>query len=339
MTKMFVSILIPSYNRPGTLLRLLNSIDVVRPDIEIVICEDNSPLRTEIRNVVNSFTQAHPEITLLYIENESNLGYDKNLRQLINNAEGEYVVFMGDDDMFIPKALDKYIGFLIQHRHCGYILRSYRNIYKDGSIQYFRYFDGNREFEAGLDSYINLFDKSVFISGFCVKRDYTKPFLTSNLDGSLLFQLYLLGEICLRYPSAYCEIPLTQAVEGDTVPMFGSSESEKGLYTPGTITVENSVNFLKKYFEVIEYIDHQNNLNSLPVIRKNMSKYSYPTISIQWSKGRKEYKRYVRELRRIGLDNSFYFEIYNAGLLLLGKKHCDKIIRFIKNVLGRRPRL
>lgn len=334
-----ISICIPSYNRPTELKRLLESIDSRHIGLlQVVICEDCAPNRPQVAQVVEDYI-AKTKYKVKYIENEKNLGYDRNLKALINHAEGEYIMFMGDDDMFIPKALDQYIEFLLKNKDCGYILRSYRNVYKDGSEEYFRYFKNSRKFDAGVETYINLFDKSVFISGFCIKKEYTLDFLTDKLDGSLLFQLYLLAEVCLRYPVAYCDIPLTQAVVGDSIPMFGSSEAEKDLYTPGTITIENSINFLKKYFEVIAYIDQNNNINTLPVIRKNMSKYSYPSLSIQWEKGRKEYKRYIKELRRIGFDSSMYFEVYNIGLLLLGKENCDKIIRFIKNGLGRRPNL
>ena len=339
LDKAFISVCIPSYNRPKELKRLLESIDTHQYDlVQIVICEDCAPHRPQVAQVVEDYI-SKTKYKVKYIENDKNLGYDRNLKALINHAEGEYIMFMGDDDMFIPKALDQYIEFLLKNKDCGYILRSYRNVYRDGSEEYFRYFKNSRKFDAGVETYINLFDKSVFISGFCIKKEYTLDFLTDKLDGSLLFQLYLLAEVCLRYPAAYCDIPLTQAVVGDSIPMFGSSEAEKDLYTPGTITIENSINFLKKYFEVIAYIDQNNNINTLPVIRKNMSKYSYPSLSIQWEKGRKEYKRYIKELRRIGFDSSMYFEVYNIGLLLLGKENCDKIIRFIKNGLGRRPNL
>lgn len=334
-----ISICIPSYNRPEKLLRLLESVDSKKDDlIQIVICEDKSPKRNEIKSIVNSFKEK-TSYNVIYQDNPQNFGYDKNLRELVNNADGEYILFMGDDDQFIPNALDKYIDFLNQNRNSGYVLRSYKNIYKDGSIEYFKYYKFSKSFDAGVNTYIELFDKSVFISGFCIKKEYSIPFMTDELDGSLLFQLYLLAEVCIRYPSSYCEIPLTQSFVGESVPMFGSSESEKGLYTPGSITIENSINFLKMYFKVIEYVDKNNSINSLETIQKNMSKYSYPSISIQWDKGRKNYKRYVRELRKIGMDKSFYFEFYNIGLLFFGKNFCDKLIRLIKSILGRRPNL
>lgn len=335
----FISICIPSYNRPNELKRLLNSIDTSYSDlIQIVICEDFSPARNEVSKVVDDYRKS-AIYSIKYVENEVNLGYDRNLRALINNSDGEYIIYMGDDDLFIQNALDKYIEFLLSNRDCGYVLRSYRNVYKDGSIEYFKYFKSSTKFKKGVDTYINLFDKSVFISGFCIKKKYVIPYLTDDLDGSLLFQLYLLAEVCLRYPAAYCDIPLTQSIVGSSIPMFGSSEAEKELYTPGKITIENSINFIKKYFEVIQYIDKKNGINSYNIVKKNMSKYSYPTLSIQRETGRKEYKRYVNELRKIGLDASIYFEIYNASLLVFGKKKCDNLIRVIKKIWGRRPNL
>ena len=48
-----------------------------------------------------------------------------------------------------------------------------RNIYKDDSIEYFKYYKFSKSFDAGVNTYIELFDKSVFISGFCIKKEYS----------------------------------------------------------------------------------------------------------------------------------------------------------------------
>ena len=42
---------------------------------------------------------------LRYFENEENLGYDGNIRNLVNRAEGEFCFFMGNDDIMCPGAL------------------------------------------------------------------------------------------------------------------------------------------------------------------------------------------------------------------------------------------
>src|SRR5581483_5661593 len=97
-----VSICIPSYNRARFLTPLLNSIANQWDDsIEVVICEDCSPERKQIRAVVKEFRQRMP---ITYIENPENLGYDGNLRTCIRTASGEYCLMMGNDDLLCEGA-------------------------------------------------------------------------------------------------------------------------------------------------------------------------------------------------------------------------------------------
>lgn len=79
---MYLSICIPSYNRPQELRRLLDSVDSVQyaDEIEIVIQEDHAPLRDEVREQVEQY-QTHARFQVVYHENETNCGYDKNFGQ------------------------------------------------------------------------------------------------------------------------------------------------------------------------------------------------------------------------------------------------------------------
>jgi glycosyltransferase involved in cell wall biosynthesis len=70
---MKLSICIPSYNRTNSLINLLHSIDGPEHDIQIVIAEDNSPSRIEIRNLVEQFKKSS-SYSLVYHENEKNMG-------------------------------------------------------------------------------------------------------------------------------------------------------------------------------------------------------------------------------------------------------------------------
>jgi len=339
MKKAFISICIPSYNRPETLVRLLESIDAAdSKDIEIVICEDKSPKREEIRAVVDKFNKKS-DYKIIYEENKENLGYDANLRELANNAGSEWIVYMGDDDAFISGALDKLIVFLKERSELGYVLRSYNIIHQNGGIERFRYFDGNKFFEPGLNSYISLFRKSVFISGFTIKRDLIRPYLINKFDGTLLFQLYLAAEVILKYSSAYFNEPLTCQYDKELKPEFGSSAAEKKFYTPGIVTIENSVNFMKGFLKITEFLDKKYNFNSAEIIKKDISKYSYPVLSIQRDKGLKTFLRYVKELNKLGFNITIYYYIYIIALIFLGKRICDSLIQIIKNILGKTPKL
>ena len=199
-------------------------------------------------------------------------------------------------------------------------------------------FDSDKFFIKGEDTYIELFRKSVFISGFTINRNYIGNLLIDDFDGTLLFQLYLLAEVSLKYECAYFDTPLTQAKE-EGVPFFGNSEAEKDLYTPGTITVQNSINFLNGFFKITKFIDNKYTLNSTNKIKTDMSKYFYPSLAIQREKGLKEFLRYVKELNKIGFNCTVYYYIYIVALIILGKNICDSTIVYLKKLLGKTPKL
>lgn len=335
-----VSICILSYNRPETLHRLLQTIDTRRTDeIELVICEDSSPRQHEIREVVNTF-QAQQPYPVLYIENKKNLGYDGTLCELVKHANGTWLVFMGDDDEFVPGAFDKVLGFLDHHSELGYVMKSHYLIHDDQNKERFRYFRETEFFEPGIDAYIELFRKSVYIAGFIIRREYATPYLTNRFDGTMLMQLYLLAEVVLRYPSAYFDEPFTQQYAshehnvGDV--MF---DREKNKFVARQPTLDISLNFLKSFSCITEYIDSTHQLNSTALIKKDMSKYFYPSLAVHRDAGLRFFFNYVRELNKLGFNSSFYYYIYVILLALLGKRVCDWGIWHLKNLLGRTPRL
>lgn len=332
-----ISICIPSYNRPKELDRLLNSIDNTNKLlIQIVICEDKAPKRKDVRVVVENF-KTETSYSVKYVENVENLGHGANFRECIKKADGEFIVFMGDDDMFIPEMLDEYCIFLKQNKHCGYILRSSRQLLNNGKYEYFRYFSKNRFFQPGLDAYTQLFLKSVFMSGFTIKRSLVKDINIDSLDDTLLFQLYLLAEVCLHYPSAYCNTPIVQGI-GDGVSYFGTNEKEKDLYTPGKM-VTNNLNFINGFLKITTYIDNKYKLKSTEIIKIEMSKYSFPLMSMERSFGKKHFKEHCRKLKKMGLGSTLHFNLYYFGLLIFGEKFCKHIILLIKKILKRRIKL
>lgn len=335
---MKISICIPSYNRPVELDCLLKSIDFTdQGKVEVIIREDCSPRRNEIREVVENHKLIN-KIDINYIENDTNYGYDKNIRSLVLSANGDYIIFMGDDDTFIPGSLALMYEFLLENSHLGYVLKSHEYHFNNGETERFRYFDGDKYFDKGLESYISLFRRSVFISGFTINRKFLNNLETDRFDGGLLYQLYLLAEVAMNHPCAYFDTPLTLANEGG-VPFFGNSAAEKDLYTPGTITIQNSLNFLSGFFDITQYIDDKYKISSTEIIKHDMSKYFYPNLAIQRNKGWKKFFYYKRRLDKMGFNTSIYYHIYFFLLLILGKNNCDYLIVKLKNIIGRTPQL
>lgn len=339
MNQPFISICIPSYNRPKQLGYLLASIDCDPVDIEVVICEDMAPKRLEVRAEVAKFTEVSP-YRVHYHENTFNRGFDGNLRHLVASANGEFIMFMGDDDLFVPGALPNYIEFLKQNPGKPYVLRSYLTEHPDGRTEYFRYLQKSQVLTAGEVTVAWLFKRSVSLCGFTVCREKALNFATDDLDGTLLYQVYLMAQICLKHDSIYCDIPTTHAVQSfrSDKPMFGNSEAEKSRYVPGTVSHDNSINFTKAYFEVTEYLDKQHGSNLTQRVRIDLSKYSYPFLSIQRKRGVASFLRYAKRLENeVGLGCTAYFYLYKWALVLFGEHACDRFIEVVKRKLGHTP--
>ena len=65
-----ISVCIPAYNRPEVLPELLDSVlSQNYSNSEIVICENKSPKRGEISEVVAAYAKKHPGV-INYYENE-----------------------------------------------------------------------------------------------------------------------------------------------------------------------------------------------------------------------------------------------------------------------------
>lgn len=333
----FVSICIPSYNRPDELKRALESIDAKKHanDIQIVVCEDFAPKRADVRAVVEQFT-ASSKYTVKYVENEVNYGHGKNWRQCSWQADGEYLIYMGDDDAFVEGALDLYIDWLWEHRNLGYVLRSYINV-ENGKVKYFRYYSNDTFFEPGVKAYTEFFYKSVLMSGFTIKREYVLPYTIDCLDSTLFFQLYLVAEVCMKYPSGYYNTPIANWISDGTM-YFGTNAKEKDLYTPGKSSAQNP-HILDNFFKITNYVDEKYDIDSTSILKMELSKYIYPYMSMQRKYGMKHMRQYCRELKKMGLACSFYFYVYYVGLALFGERNCQKLIDFIKKNVGRRLRL
>lgn len=336
MNELILSICIPSYNRPEELNRLLESIDTSN-SIEIVIREDNSPRRNEVRAVVNKFAEKS-KYSVKYIENDVNYGYDKNIRQSAKAASGKWVLFMGDDDVFIEGALDQYISFLRDNEELGYVLRRYRNVSKKGIQEDYRYNKGNIFFEPGEKTIVELFRRSLFISGFTFRKQCFNDYDEDSLDGTLLFQLYILACVCQKYKSAYCDCLLTQSTDG-SIPFFGVSESEKALYESGKNSIDGSLNFMSQVPLMTKAIDSKLHVSISEDVMISYSKYSYGFLHEHRKDGIVQFNRYAKGLKDLGFARTYHFYLYYIALLIMGKDNCQKVIRFLKRVRGKTPRL
>jgi abequosyltransferase len=333
-----ISVCIPAYNRPEVLPELLESVlSQNYKNFEVVICEDNSPKRAEISVVVASYAKKHPGV-IYYYENELNLGYDGNIRNLIARASGDYCLFMGNDDLMCADALVVVATAISRHKNVGVVLRTYASFVgaPDNINQIFRYFQHETFFPAGADTIATFYRRSVVISGMVVNRLEALKFSTQHFDGTLLYQLYLVANILGKMNGVFVPQILALYRNGG-IPDFGNSEKEKGLFTPKVQTPESSLHFMHGMLEIARWIEVTQNIKIYKPILTDIGNYCYPILSIQAKQPKLVFLKYAYGLASMGFWKNKMFYLYLLSLLVLGSDCVDRVIQYIKRRIGHTP--
>ncbi len=108
-----VSIVIPTYKRPGMLKRAIDScLNQTYSNIEILIVDDNNP-DTSGRKKTEDFMQEYKSNKKVrYIKRDSNGGGCLSRNTGIEAANGEYLAFLDDDDYFFENKIEKQLNFM-----------------------------------------------------------------------------------------------------------------------------------------------------------------------------------------------------------------------------------
>ena len=335
-----ISVCIPAYNRASVLPALLDSIlNQDFDDFDIVIAEDCSPERQVIAAKVSEYQQRFCA-KVQYHENPQTLGYDGNLRRLVELATGDYVLFMGNDDLLASGALGAVAAAVRERQDVGVVLRSYSSFVSNPEEpeQVFRYFDEDRVFPAGSDTVVTFFRRCVFISGMVFKRSSALACATQQFDGTLLYQQHLAGHILAQESGVYLKRILSYHRLGG-VPDFGASDAEKGLFVPKQQTPESSVHFMRGMLAIANSLDESDGTKVGRRILRDIGNYTYPILSIQAGCSFGTFLSYLWQLMKLGFWRVPLFYVYAVGLLVLGRKNCDRLIARIKKSLGRAPLL
>jgi abequosyltransferase len=335
-----ISVCIPAYNRAEVLSELLDTIVTQDFDsFEIVICEDKSPQRAQISEVVSHYRMAHPGL-IRYFENEENLGYDGNLRNLIEKSLGEYCLFMGNDDLMCGGALSNVSSAIGRYPNIGVLLRSYAAFdgTPDNIVQVFRYFDKELFFPAGAETISVIYRRSVVIPGMVINRDAALGWATNRFDGTLLYQLYLVANILADMNAVYLPDVIALYRNGG-VPDFGNSAAEQGKFQPKEQTPESSIHFMQGMLEIALSVEAEQNLSIFRPILRDIANYSYPILAIQANKPTLVFLKYGWSLARLGLARYPIFYIWFFSILFVGTTRVDRLIRWVKKRLGYTPSL
>jgi glycosyltransferase involved in cell wall biosynthesis len=129
-----VSVVIPTYNRPDLLSRAIESVlDQTYTDFECLVVDDASP--ADSSSVVTGFDDDR----LKYFEHETNQGASAARNTGIEQADGEYIAFLDDDDEWLPTKLEKQVGLFHDQSDDVGLIYSWMNYKKQSGELIYKY--------------------------------------------------------------------------------------------------------------------------------------------------------------------------------------------------------
>ncbi len=334
-----ISVCIPSYNRAQFLEPLLDSI--LRQDYhdyEIIICEDASPQRELIKEIINNKYTNDKRIK--FFLNETNLGYDANFRELLDKATGDYCFFMGNDDLMAAGALKKVANVVLMNSNIGLILRSYSWFFGDPSLpeQTVRYFDTDRIFPPGAKTIGTAYRRCGVLSGYVIHREAAISFSTDEFDGFLYYQMYLAAAVLAKMRAYYIHdvLTLSRATES---PDFGNSAREKSIFTPGKYTPEARVHMVTGMLTIARRVEEKTGIKFANLVESDIANYVYPYISDQLNLKPNEYLDFHKKLGDLGLKKYRMFHVHFLLGYILKEKGYNMVTKFIRSKMGRSPQI
>ena len=339
MSRPFISVCIPAYNRAALLPQVLDSIVAQDfTDWECVVAEDVSREREEIRAVVERYATAHPGKFRLHL-NPQTLGYDGNFRNLVELARGQYVFILGNDDFVAEGALRAVHAGVQRHGEVGAVLRSYTFFVGDPSniVQVSRYYPTERVFPPGRSAILACYRRFVSVSGVVFHRDAAAAAATAEWDGLLFYQQWLVGKVLAEKPLLFLPEILAHFRRGGT-PEFGTAAAEQGRFTPGVQPLDTHLKLVEALFTIADGVERATGLTGIAEdIRVDFGRYSYPTLREFAGRSRGDLWRAYRAFSQLGLNASPWYHMWFASLMLVGVRGMEALAQLVRRVLGHTP--
>lgn len=131
-----VSVIIATYRREESLERALNSLTKqTYKNFEVVIVDDNADKtwNEKVYKIISKFNG----ISVNYIKNNENFGSAKSRNIGIDASKGEYITFLDDDDVYLPKKIENQIKQMIDEK-ADFSITNLQLCNEDDSILEFR---------------------------------------------------------------------------------------------------------------------------------------------------------------------------------------------------------
>ena len=135
-----ISVVVATYRRKDELRRALESLaEQTMKDFEIILVDDNdnSDWNHVVKQIVDDFKTKYVNIPIVCLENHPNLGSAKARNAGIAVADGEYITFLDDDDLYLPEKLMAQYEFMVSN-NLDYSITELALYYDDGKLSEYR---------------------------------------------------------------------------------------------------------------------------------------------------------------------------------------------------------
>jgi len=325
---LLVSVCITSYKRVRELKRCLDSIDSRFPSkFEIVISEDNSPLSSEIKKMVLNYVKSS-EYNIRFNTNTKNLGYDRNLKKLINLAKGKYIIFMSDDDMFINNSLDKIFNFLEIHNK-DFVFSPF--VFQDGLFK--RKYNNDIEIKKGNNSAAKYLYDAILFSGLIFKRKLISKISAERFVNTNYFQIYLSLFMLYNYGGYYLDIQLVKCI-GDGENAYGNTElSQKNHLLANRDSIYSNLEFHKGLIKAIKIFDNDFDTKIFDKFQKEYSLRIYTGLSSARRIGINAFEKYWEKANSLDIELNWIAKLYYYSLKFLGNQISNLLFYLPKRFL------
>lgn len=200
-SKIYLSILIPTFNRSLQLYKNLNIVSSIvhnsnlKDEIEIIISDNNSNDSTKATLETFDFSSLNHR---LYYQNQ-NMGPIKNCLFLLNKAKGKFFMYLGDDDYLDMEYLNKVLPVLKMDKSIYCVIPATLSLYSSGEIKPGRDHNKNcKTYKKGFKNCLENSWRGTQLSAVIYKRkDLYETYLKQKIE-NLYPYVFFISYNCLR---------------------------------------------------------------------------------------------------------------------------------------------
>jgi Glycosyl transferase family 2 len=320
-----LTIAVPVYSRPDELRQLLNSIAgmAVLPG-EVLLCEDQSPERQLISRIAFEWKHifASKGCVLRYVENDENLGYDGNVRNLFVRATRTWVMLLGNDDAMLPDAVPAMQRFITANHGIRLISRTFVRFSMDirNVVGITKLSDCDHVYTKENASPGMILRLCGFVGGLIVNREWACSAATDKYDGTLYYQMYLAAEAFCMNGIGYIATPLVGSRAGNP-PLFGSAPSEQDAHVPGAYSAKARAAMWSGILRICCDVERRTSVPMSRSVRRELSgRQSFHVFELVAVQGRRETIALIHEFSQLGLMGHPLPWIISGLGLLMGRR-------------------